>query len=262
MKLSISNIGWPAQWDEAVYSLMRKYGYLSLEIAPTRLYPDEPYDKLYAAEQWSRDIKKLYGFSVSSMQSIWFGRNEKLFGSAEERKVLLNHTKKAIDFAAVIGCKNLVFGCPRNRELPERATADCAVTFFKELGDYAALKGTAIGLEANPPIYHTNYINDTMSAIELIEQVNSNGFKLNLDVGTMLYNGEDVAELTEYVYLINHVHISEPNLQPIKPHELHRKLNKILMKSMYSGTVSIEMGKVDNISVIEDALCYVKGVFS
>ena len=228
MKLSISNIGWSSEWDETVYSLMQKYGYSSLEVAPTKLYPDKPYDKLCAAEQWSRELKKTYGFSVSSMQSIWFGRKEKLFGSAEERKVLLNYTKKAINFAAAIGCKNLVFGCPRNRELPEKANDDSAVAFFKELGDYAALKGTAIGLEANPPIYHTNYINDTMSAIKLI----------------------------------NHVHISEPNLRPIEFHELHQKLKKILIKGMYSGTVSIETGKIDNISVIEDALRYVKGVFS
>ncbi len=262
MKLSISNIGWSSEWDETVYSLMQKYGYSSLEVAPTKLYPDKPYDKLCAAEQWSRELKKKYGFSVSSMQSIWFGRKEKLFGSAEERKVLLNYTKKAINFAAAIGCKNLVFGCPRNRELPEKANDDSAVAFFKELGDYAALKGTAIGLEANPPIYHTNYINDTMSAIKLIEQVNSSGFMLNLDVGTMLYNGENVGKLADYVHLINHVHISEPNLRPIEFHELHQKLKKILIKGMYSGTVSIETGKIDNISVIEDALRYVKGVFS
>ena len=262
MKLSISNIGWSSEWDETVYSLMQKYGYSSLEVAPTKLYPDKPYDKLCAAEQWSRELKKTYGFSVSSMQSIWFGRKEKLFGSAEERKVLLNYTKKAINFAAAIGCKNLVFGCPRNRELPEKANDDSAVAFFKELGGSAALKGTAIGLEANPPIYHTNYINDTMSAIKLIEQVNSSGFMLNLDVGTMLYNGENVGKLADYVHLINHVHISEPNLRPIEFHELHQKLKKILIKGMYSGTVSIETGKIDNISVIEDALRYVKGVFS
>lgn len=100
---------------------------------------------------------------------------------------MLDYTKKAIDFAAAIGCKNLVFGCPRNRSLPAGADESVAVAFFKELGEYAYSKGTAIGMEANPPIYNTNYINDTKSALELIEQVDSKGFKLNLDVGTRIF---------------------------------------------------------------------------
>lgn len=69
-----------------------------------------------------------------------------------------------------------------------------AVSFFREIGDYAASKGTIIGVEANPPIYNTNYVNDTSSALALIRQVGSKGFLLNLDVGTMFQNGEN-AEL-------------------------------------------------------------------
>ena len=43
------------------------------------------------------DIKKNEGFTVPSMQSIWFGRQEKIFGTLEERKILVEYTKKAID---------------------------------------------------------------------------------------------------------------------------------------------------------------------
>ncbi len=57
--------------------------------------------------------------------------------------------------------------------MPKRADLSLAINFFRELGDYAYEKGTVIGMEANPPIYHTNFINDTQSAIELIEIVNS-----------------------------------------------------------------------------------------
>ena len=56
-------------------------------------------------------------------------------------------------------------------------------------------KVQSFGMEANPPIYHTNFINDTQSAIELIEIVNSKGFRLNLDVGTMIENQESVSTL-------------------------------------------------------------------
>ena len=262
MKLSISNIGWAAENDTQVYALMKNYGFQGLEIAPTRIFPELPYDKNAEAEEWSRNIKNEYGFSVPSMQSIWYGRQEKIFASDVERNALREYTKKAIDFAVAIGCKNLVFGCPRNRSIPEGADENIAVAFFKELGDYACGKGTVIGMEANPPIYNTNYVNDTLSALELIERVNSEGFKLNLDVGTMIQNEEQVAELNGKVKLINHVHISEPGLKPIEERRLHMELKELLEKEGYNRFVSIEMGKIDDISIIEDKMAYVRRIFA
>jgi sugar phosphate isomerase/epimerase len=227
MKLSISNIGWLSKQDSRVYEMMKKYGFSGLEIAPTRIFPENPYDHLKEAGEWAKKIKEQYGFVVPSMQSIWYGRQEKIFGTQEEFNALVTYTKKAIDFASVIGCKNLVFGCPRNRNLPDGADSAKGVEFFKILGDYAASRETVIGMEANPIIYNTNYINDTRAAIELIRKVNSDGFKLNLDVGTMIYNQEDIDELVGNVGLINHVHISEPGLKPIESREIHSKLKDI-----------------------------------
>lgn len=259
--LSISNIGWAPENDEYVYGLMRKYGFSGIEIAPTRVFPEKPYDHLGETKKWAENLKKQYGFYVSSMQSIWFGRQEKIFGSKEEREALLEYTKKAIDFAKTAGCKNLVFGCPRNRNLPEGSSDEVAVVFFKSLGDYASENGTVIGMEANPPIYNTNYINTTQQAINLIERVNSSGFKLNLDVGTIIENGEDVEKLKGKINLINHIHISEPGLKPIKRRSLHKEIKEILDRENYSGFVSIEMGKTGDTAVLEECMEYVRGIF-
>lgn len=261
MNLSISNIAWSAEWDELVFKIMKKYGYSGLEIAPTRIFPETPYNKLEDAEIWSRELKHHYGFAVVSMQSIWHGRQEKIFNSDEERNVLLNYTKKAIDFAASIECRNLVFGCPRNRNFYMDTSEDTAITFFRELGTYAAEKGTVIGMEANPIIYNTNYINDTMSALKLINKVGTDGFRLNLDVGTMIQNGEKVSELEGYVHLINHVHISEPGLQVIVKRDLHGELKDLLSESGYKRFVSIEMRKQDDIAVIAKSMKYIREVF-
>lgn len=262
MKLSISNIAWTLDNDKNVYGMMKQYGFEGLEIAPTRIFPDKPYDKNDEAKQWAEDIYNEYGLSVSSMQSIWYGVQEKVFGTEEERKILLDYTKKAIDFAVSIKCNNLVFGCPRNRNIPEGVNDDVAISFFKELGDYAYSVGTVIGMEANPTIYNTNYINTTKSALELIEKVDSEGFKLNLDVGTMIQNEEIVEVLKNNVSKINHVHISEPGLKPIEERKLHKELYKLLKEEGYQGYISIEMGKVDDISIIEQKMSYLRSVFA
>ena len=264
MKLSISNIAWSAENDKAVYAMMNKYGFTGLEIAPTRIFPNEPYGQLDVAKKWAQNLNCVYGFTVPSMQSIWFGKTERIFASEEERAILIQYTKQAIDFAETIGCKNLVFGCPRNRTISENMAPtevyNIAVKFFKELGDYAALHNTVIGMEANPPIYNTNFINTTASALELISSVDSKGFRLNLDVGTMIYNNESVEILADKIHLINHVHISEPYLKPVQKRNLHTDLISMLSNADYNGYISIEMGKVECIKELQNTMEYVGGL--
>ena len=161
-----------------------------------------------------------------------------------------------------INCKNLVFGCPRNRNVPEGVDMDLAIPFFKEIGDYAYASGCVIGMEANPTIYNTNYINETKDALDLIKRVNSKGFLLNLDMGTMIQNNENIEILVGNVNKINHVHISEPGLKPIEARDVHNRLKEILEKEGYSRYVSVEMGKVDDIEVVKNVMRYVRSVFA
>ncbi|MDD3666705.1 MAG: sugar phosphate isomerase/epimerase [Bacteroidales bacterium] len=260
--MSISNIGWNAEDDYDIYKIMRENDFWGLEIAPTRVFQNSPYDKLNEAKKWSDILKREEGLEISSIQSIWYGRQEKLFGSLFERQALKNYTKKAIDFAALMGCKNLVFGCPKNRVIAENDNPNTAIEFFKELGDYAELKGTILSLEANPTIYNTNYINDTLSAIELVKNVNSKGFLLNLDTGTMIYNNETVGSLINNVKYINHVHISEPELKPIQRRNLHTDLISLLKQENYKRFISIEIGRQDDKNIIKNAIFYLNEVIS
>ena len=267
MKLSISNIGWEEKNDIEVYELMKKYGFSGLEIAPTRWIQEQPYEHVDEAVVIAEQLKVQYGFEIPSMQSIWFGRQERVFASAEEREALVAYTKKAIDYAAAIGCKNLVFGCPRNRNVAEewnlsgRQIDETSKGFFEELGSYAESKGVVLAMEANPPIYNTNYVNTTGAAFALVKNVASKGFMVNLDFGTMIANGEDVTMLEGDIVLVHHIHISEPGLKVIEKREAHEKLAVLLREKNYKGYVSIEVGKQEDISVLEEMMKYVAEVF-
>ena len=130
MKLSISNIAWSSKQDETIYDLMKQYGFTGLEIAPTRWFTKNPYDHLPEACEEYYCLNQKYGLQISSMQSIWYGRNENIWSSDEDREKLTEYTKKAIDFASALRCKNLVFGCPRNRDRPEGAKEPEVFSFF------------------------------------------------------------------------------------------------------------------------------------
>lgn len=261
MKLSISNIAWHSEQDETVYALMKQYGFTGLEIAPTRWVAEKPYEHIPEAYEEYMRLNRKYGLQIASIQSIWYGRRENIWESSEDREKLMEYTKEAIDYAAALKCRNLVFGCPRNRNRPQNVEESEVLSFFHDLGIYAEARNTVLALEANPPIYHTNYINNTEDAIALIKRISTSGFQLNLDVGTMIENGENIDELRENWAYVNHVHVSEPSLAPIQKRDLHRKLADALRLNDYSGYVSIEMGNQSSMEQIIEAMAYVAEVF-
>ena len=130
MKLSISNIAWDPEQDQARYTALRDRSFQGLEGAPTRFFPERPYDHLEEAAALAARLKAEYGLCVPSLQSIWFGRTENLFASPQERAALLDYTRRTMDFAAALHCGNLVFGCPRNRATHGRE--DRAAAFFDD----------------------------------------------------------------------------------------------------------------------------------
>lgn len=258
MKLAASQIAYQPQDEKKALDILKAQGFCALEIAPTRIEENEPYSKLEKAEDFAKQIKLQYGFYICSMQSIWYGKEGNMFG--QEKEQLLQYTKKAIIYAKTVGCKNLVFGCPKNRVLPKGKSQDDALDFFKTLGDFAHLNGTVLALEANPKIYGTNFINTTKQAFGMAQKVASPGFKVNLDLGTMLENGEDAKDLCGHVGQINHVHVSEPMLKTVKKHHLHKELAAVLQKENYKGCVSVEM-KAQPLDVLAEVAAYVGEVF-
>jgi len=262
MKLSISNIAWAVESDDEIHTLLKESGYRGLEIAPTRIIPEKPYENVPLAVEFSNNLKNRYGLAISSMQSILFGVNERLFASEEERAILVEYTKKAIDFAKAISCRNLVFGSPKNRVIDNMNQYPHAIDFFRELGDYAWNNNTVLSIEPNPPIYNTNFINRTQEAFNIVKEVDLPGFKVNVDFGTIIENGESVDMIAKNIEYVNHIHISEPYLNPIVDRELHATFASVLKKSGYGGYVSIEMKNTGDVLAVKKAVKYVKDVFN
>lgn len=239
MKLAVSQIAWQPPQEGQALALLAAQGFAGLEIAPPRLAGASPYLQPGKAAAFAKQLKARHGLHICSMQSIWYGQSGSMFGRQAQQ--LLEYTKAAILFAKAAGCKNLVFGCPKNRCLPAGKSPDDALDFFRQLGNFAQLHGRVLALEACPAIYGTNFMNTTAQALEMLAKVNNPGVMLNLDYGAILANGEDVEMLRGQVKYISHVHISQPGLAPIQPHKGHVALAALLRQEGYGGYVSIEM---------------------
>ena len=279
MKIAFSNIAWTAEQDEAALSLLERNLFDAVEIAPTRIYPEFPYSHIEGIQSYAWSLREAHHLEICSMQSIWYGKTEKIFESSQQQDLLLDHTNRAAQFARAAGAKNLVFGCPANRSLPSGGsgiTPDakgstqllCPMTqeetalekrFYYFINRMLEDTNLYFALEAVSPMYHTNYLNTTESVFEKVEALRENGYEhisVNLDLGTMISEGSLPDLIRGRVALISHVHVSEPGLAPIQEREMHRQIVEILKEEGYKGYLSVEMAKGADMEALERIMRY------
>ena len=259
LKLAISNIAWDKADDEAVYAAMQQNGFTGLEIAPTRIFPEYPYEYQTGAALFGGYLLNRWGFHVPSMQSIWYGQTGNIFDPVQAEE-LLDYTAEAFQFAHSLNCPSLVFGCPKNRMRPLGANEAAAEAFFMQAGSLAARYGVHLALEANPPMY-TNYLNGTADAFARGKRLDNPGLSVNLDLSTVLAQGEHLQSFIDDMQYVSHVHISEPGLVPIERRPEHKELALLLGAVGYRGFVSVEMAHTD-VDTIRRTMDYIAEVFA
>lgn len=94
----------------------------------------------------------------------------------------------------------------------------------------------------------------------MVKRLQSPGLAVNLDLSTMISNGERLRDFVDDIKYVSHVHISEPGLEPIVPRQEHKELAMLLKAVGYSGDVSIEMKRTDVETVRQDPCLYCGGV--
>ena len=260
INICISNIAWSKNDNIEIYKYLKDNNINYMEIAPTKIIETEPYSHIKDAKKIIDNLKNEFNLKIGSMQSIWYGKKQNIFESNKNKLELIEYTKKAIDFASEINCPNIVFGNPKNRNMNNlKKDYPIALSFFKELNEYATKKNVIIAIEPNPKIYNTNFLTNTYEAINFVKELNLSNIKINYDLGTVIENKESLDILKDNISYINHIHISEPNLELIKKRKIHTELLKILIESKYSGLISIEM-KETNTENIKKIINYLKNI--
>lgn len=252
MKLAASQFSWSPFEQPEVYSVLKEYGFSAVEAAPSRVAGPDAYERPAEAAVFAASLAQEYGLAVCSLTGIWRGLIGSIFGAG--RGDISEATQGAVRFAKATGAANLVIGGPMQRVMPTeeelaqkgssvREMEEMAAALFHEWGEYAALHDTCIGLEALPPAFGTNFINATEDAFTMASRADSPGCKVNLDIATLLANGEPFDILRGRVEQINHVHVCEPGNGPLTDWEKHEELAALLREEGYAGFVSLEMSE-------------------
>jgi sugar phosphate isomerase/epimerase len=101
-------------------------------------------------------------------------------------------------------------------------------------------------------------LTNTEETLDFVKQVNHKNIKIHLDLGTIIYNKENIDIISAAYGYFTHFHVSEPGLDIIQERELHKDIKESL--NLYSGFISIEM-KTTPIENIEKSLKYIASVF-
>lgn len=263
MKLSISNIAWDSNFETQVINLLLENEITNLDFAPGKFFHDlasaKDSDILKVKKEW--EIK---GFALSGIQSLLFGTSGLNLFDVSTQNRMLQHLEKVCHIGSLTGATRLVFGSPKNRDrssLNDSQTKEIALDFFYRLGEIARKEKVDVCLEANPSIYGTNFLTTTEDAATFVRILNHPNIKLQLDLGTVYTNHEDISIFDEITDIIGHIHLSEPSMAPIitddpAHRETGEKIKKIYSR-LSTDVITIEM-LTDNTDLTENRLNKIK----
>lgn len=213
MRLSVSNIAWDIADEPAAAELLAAAGVACVDVAPGKYFADPAAAsdaEVQAVRRWWADR----GFQIVGLQGLLFGTTGlNLFS---DDGTMLARLAAQCRVGQGLGARALVFGSPKQRDrgaLADTEVRRTAVDFFRRLGDAAARHDVVVCVEANPAMYGCNFMVRTAEAAAMVRAVDHPAIRLQLDVGTMAAEDEDVeATVAAHAPLFAHAHASEPGL--------------------------------------------------
>lgn len=265
MRLAISNLAWPPEFDDDVRALLERRGVHGLEVAPMKYWAGAP----HVADDAIRAFREYWlesGIQVVALQGVLFGHPSlQLFGTSAEQDAFVAHFRGISRLAGLLGAGVIVLGAPKNRlrrSLPVSEAMHVAANVLRRLALDASDHGTTICIEPNPPEYGGDFVLDGAEALRLVREVDHAGFGLQLDAGATSIVREDDEMIATLASVARHYHVSEVGLVPVGSNTVdHMRMAGLLRRGRYAGWTSIEMlppspasSRADVVRSINDAL--------
>lgn len=243
LRLSASIQSWAETEDEKIYAKMQELGYTGLEVMPERVFPEETYAHLTGATLFTGYLYQRFGLKIAGLSPILLGLG-KAANNPFDAEMQEDAIAAACRFAASCHCSTLVMEC---ETLPEER-------FLNTCGLLVSQYNGTLVLEPKADL-------SVLMLCRYVKMLGIPGLAVCLNVGTMLARKEKVTEWIEYLPLISHVRICEPDLGAIQPHGIHRELALLLKGLGYQGWITVQMNPADE-QTIERSLAYVAETFA
>lgn len=232
---------------EEVFRIASSLGYEGVEIAPFTISGSVTRVSL----EERRRIRALAcdnGIMIAGTHWVLVSQlNLTLFDSYGAcRMETVEYLKEVTRFTSDIDGEVVVFGSPKQRSVPSPELLEIArrnaVSVFGELGDFANELDVIFCIE---PLSRdqTNFVNTAGEAVKLIEEANSSGLGLILDVRSMCDERRPFSEIIALGFKhLKHFHANDCNgYIPGSGSADYRQIISSLKNVRYDGYLSVEV---------------------
>jgi sugar phosphate isomerase/epimerase len=186
-----------------------------------------------------------FNINIESTQSVLFNSKVK---SISDNSLFIDHMNTVFDICKKFSIKKIVLGAP---SLRQNCDIEELVSAFKQLDLKLNNTDRVLLLEPNSRHYNGDYFFTVDEIVSFIKKNNFKNIKTMIDTHNIILENQSPSEIfTTYYDYIDHIHVSEINLDSFKPSNDHYELANKLKEFNYKGLVIYECKKSN--TLIED----------
>ena len=235
MNLAVSNLGWEHNNLEKIISILAKNKIQFIEGVLTKI---DEWDNLSLSKiKAFKSTLSKQNIKVESLQAIFY---KSKCSSINENQKILNHLAKIMEFSQELGVSTLVFGSPSLRK--DNQSKGYLKNLFYDIDLLSQSANLNFVIEPNSRIYGGDFFYTVDEIVEFLTINNYTNIKTMIDThNSFLENKDPSKELTQHFEFINHIHISEKNLTPLKNYNNHLRFSKNIKKTKYQNLITLEV---------------------
>jgi len=236
------------EWDlEKAMRFIKETGYDAIEIAPFTLAKHVT-DIAPEKRREIREMAARSGLAISGIHWVLVGTEGMHLTHPDPliRAKTADYFVQLVDFCSDLGGQTIVVGSPKQRNLEEGIEMEqgraWALEVFRPSIRRAEEKGVVICFEPLAPV-ETNFINTAEEAIRFVQEIESEHFKVILDVKAMSSEAKAIPDIiTGSARYMAYFHANDANLKGPGFGDVDFKpIFDALTLIGYSGYVSVEV---------------------
>ena len=244
MKLALSNFAWDDENQDLCFKTLKDNRVDNVEIILNKI--NGKIDITNSELINYKEFINSYGLNIYSIQSLFYNT---LVTNMGDVNLIIKIFKKIIKYAKILNVKVLVFGSPSIRKQTFKYE-ESIKNIFRILDKMLENTGIILVIEPNSRIYKGEFFIKVDEIVSFIEKNGLINIKTMIDTHNLISEGVcPIKTLHKNKKYINHIHISELGLLPLKDKTFHIKFSKTLKDINYDKIITYEV--INNESTLE-----------
>jgi sugar phosphate isomerase/epimerase len=239
MNLALSNLAWDFDETNIILNKLKYKGIYGIEGVFSKI---GKWDTI--SDETIKEFKKVLdgtGIMCKSIQSIFYNVE---CNDIHNKYAVISHIKLLIKYCKILGVEVMVFGSPKLRV---GDVDDVVCDVFHTIDNILLDTNIELSIEPNAKVYGGNYFHTIGEIVNFIETNGFSKIKTMIDTHNLKLEGYNPSnEFIKYKEYINHIHISEVGLNPIKNDDLHIEFSNTLKIHNYNKIITYEVSMLED----------------